>query len=624
MHQSQSEEDLEVKLLDNAKASVSTLLYPDEIDGIDGNGMLENMEERQDDDLFASILDSSVSSEPFFNENFVENSAESTSALTVRESTSLHLPQVDGADDTRAKRVNRRTRRRRLGLRLMPRHTHSLVSSPHSSSINSASEAKLSTPLRERRNNMTYIIDNDDVEEGEDVDSSLVLRFPPEASQVLEDEAQNVEAIKPLPCHLGDTDFALHSSVYLTLRDPPAPPSYCQVEAEMNLLKTDSPQPVTVSAPSADKLEIDLSASLSILWSQEEHQRRMNSCTGNSRLISSSSSSSSNPIGRRAFLPVQVRENCYLDFSCRIDFLTIADLQLVLLMVEVAKRHYKSSADCDKACDMRTGYFTKIQENHCTLASLEVLCHIRRQAGSPTAIHRTSQAISISSLGGFFAPNPQLDCILAASLAFSSSVSPTYLLVVVEPQKPPLSLPISHRRSTLPALIICNSEIDLLNWIIYLIQSFDPDILLGYDVERWSWNYVVQRAARIGRVGFLRDISRLAPEHLSCPFCLDCMSKCSGLVPGDRLFVSSVSSSCSCNADVGSSRTRPSFSAWPCEPGRGRSDAPFACPGRLVFSLWHLLKYEVCLHFLPHCPEISIFDHRKVYCFALDLKFCCF
>lgn len=44
--------------------------------------------------------------------------------------------------------------------------------------------------------------------------------------------------------------------------------------------------------------------------------------------------------------------------------------------------------------------------------------------------------------------------------------------------------------------------------------SFDPDILLGYDVERWSWNYAVQRAARIGRVGFLRDISRLAPGRL--------------------------------------------------------------------------------------------------------------
>ncbi|KAL5108709.1 DNA polymerase zeta catalytic subunit [Taenia crassiceps] len=578
-HQLKSEEDLEAALLDSARASVSMLLYPDEVSGIDGNGMVESAEEQSDDDLFASILDSSVISEPkdkeeghsdnedlfpSFIENLVENSTESESNLAIEASTSLHLPQVDGIDDARDRRVNQRPRKRRLGLHLTPRHlaaletTHSLfstkdtsLSASHSSSIDNAPKVnldtpplpppKVSTPLRKQRCHMTYIFDSDDSRTEEDIDSSLVLRFPPEATQILEDEERKEEALKPLPCYLGDTDFALHSSVYLTLRDPPAPPSYSQVEAEMSLHKKNPPQTKTVSSPSATRREIDLSTSLSALWSQEQQQKRMETCSDKSRILSPLSSSSSNPIRRRTFLPVQ--------------------------------------------------------ENHCTLASLEVLCHTRRQTGSPTTIQRTNQAISISSLGGFFVPDPQFDHIVAASFTFSSSsASPTFLLVVVEPQKASIPLPIPHQRSTLPALIICNNEIDLLNWLVYLLQSFDPDILIGYDVERWSWNYVVQRAARIGRVGFLRDISRLAPERLNCPFCLDRMSKCSNLLPGDRLVASTVSSSCSCDASAGRSRTRLAFSAWPCEPGRGRSDAPFACPGRLVFSLWHLLKYEVSLH----------------------------
>lgn len=202
--------------------------------------------------------------------------------------------------------------------------THSLfnaedtsLGASHSSSIINASEVnlntpppplpppKLSTPLRKRRGHMTYIFDNDDSRAEGDIDSSLVLRFPPEATLILEDEEKK-EVIKPLPCHLGDTNFALHSSVYLTLRDPPAPPSYSQVEAEMSLHKTNPPQPNTVSPPSVTKREIDLSASLSILWSQEQQQKRTESCSRHPGVLSPLSSSSSNPVGRRAFLPVQV------------------------------------------------------------------------------------------------------------------------------------------------------------------------------------------------------------------------------------------------------------------------------------------------------------------------------
>ena len=169
-------------------------------------------------------------------------------------------------------------------------------SPPHSS----PHLARFSTPLRKRRGDMTFLFDND-----EDVNSSLVVRFPPEATQITEEEEEKEkDFIDRLPCDLGDPDFALHSSVYLTLTDPPGPPTYSEVEEELQSEEEEelSSQPVTGSKQQLIKeRKIDLSASLSILWSQEqENRRKMNSFN------SPTSSTSSNPFSRRAYLPVQV------------------------------------------------------------------------------------------------------------------------------------------------------------------------------------------------------------------------------------------------------------------------------------------------------------------------------
>lgn len=71
----------------------------------------------------------------------------------------------------------------------------------------------------------------------DDLDST-VLRFPPEASQLLSPtHPQDVDssrcfAIEPLPCHLGEPDFALHSSTYMRM-SATGPPSYAEVEEEL-------------------------------------------------------------------------------------------------------------------------------------------------------------------------------------------------------------------------------------------------------------------------------------------------------------------------------------------------------------------------------------------------------
>ncbi|VUZ48913.1 unnamed protein product, partial [Hymenolepis diminuta] len=418
---------------------------------------------------------------------------------------------------------------------------NSVLSTPYQSQNVSSPATVKSTPrqfspFQNRRGDMTFAIDEEDYE---DLNSSII-KFPPEATQIFDeenefsDDHQDLDTVESLPCHLGEPDFALHSSVFMTLQDPPFPPSYSQVEEELRQRKARKLQLIITSQPEPEegKKEIDLSASMSMLWtSQKSLENAMNSS-----LLSPNMSGS---ISRRAFLPVQ--------------------------------------------------------ENHCTVASLELLVRTRRQTGNPMNVPRSSHAISIASLGGFFAPDPQLDSINAAALAFDGK---TFLLIATEVK----ICTVLNTAALSPIVIFCKDEVDLLNWIVYLIQNFDPDILIGYDVEKRSWNFAVQRAAKINRVGFSRDISRLAPERLQCPICAECLSVCSRLRPGDTFDTSKLSSTlCSCPGGVvalGTSRnTRSaSFAAWPCEPGRGRSDAPFACPGRLVFSLWHLLQHEVSLH----------------------------
>lgn len=44
---------------------------------------------------------------------------------------------------------------------------------------------------------------------------------------------------------------------------------------------------------------------------------------------------------------------------------------------------------------------------------------------------------------------------------------------------------------------------------------YDPELLVGYDVERASWGYLVNRAACFQRQSFPRELSRLAPGKWS-------------------------------------------------------------------------------------------------------------
>ncbi|CAL8084139.1 unnamed protein product [Calicophoron daubneyi] len=164
-------------------------------------------------------------------------------------------------------------------------------------------------------------------------------------------------------------------------------------------------------------------------------------------------------------------------------------------------------------------------------------------------------------------------------------------------------------RLTAPCFIWCTDEWSLYSWIVYLTQRFDPDILVGYDVERQSWGYLVERALPVGRRCFLREISRLAPDITNCPCCRQLIAYCGKLTARqhfDECTLSEVDRSiCSCPCGLRESADPKSSASsvyhtlgWPAGPGAARTGGLFPCPGRVVLCLWRVLM-----------PEISLFEY---------------
>ncbi|XP_076686257.1 DNA polymerase zeta catalytic subunit isoform X1 [Andrena cerasifolii] len=63
--------------------------------------------------------------------------------------------------------------------------------------------------------------------------------------------------------------------------------------------------------------------------------------------------------------------------------------------------------------------------------------------------------------------------------------------------------------TTCPASYV-SSEEDLFNSLVTLIRHYDPDILVGWEIESLSWGYIQQRASRINFNNFIRQISRIS------------------------------------------------------------------------------------------------------------------
>uniref|UniRef100_A0A914XZM0 DNA-directed DNA polymerase family B exonuclease domain-containing protein n=1 Tax=Panagrolaimus superbus TaxID=310955 RepID=A0A914XZM0_9BILA len=69
-----------------------------------------------------------------------------------------------------------------------------------------------------------------------------------------------------------------------------------------------------------------------------------------------------------------------------------------------------------------------------------------------------------------------------------------------------------YRKKDFPIIECVRSEDDIFRWLALILKKYDPDIIVGYDIRRLSFNYLVQRAAYLGIQSFNEAVSRLSPK----------------------------------------------------------------------------------------------------------------
>lgn len=52
---------------------------------------------------------------------------------------------------------------------------------------------------------------------------------------------------------------------------------------------------------------------------------------------------------------------------------------------------------------------------------------------------------------------------------------------------------------------VVDDEEDLIDLLVYKVQHWDPEVLTGYEIESWSWGYLLQRGEQLG------------PSNIGCP-----------------------------------------------------------------------------------------------------------
>ncbi|TFK57299.1 hypothetical protein OE88DRAFT_1671186 [Heliocybe sulcata] len=120
---------------------------------------------------------------------------------------------------------------------------------------------------------------------------------------------------------------------------------------------------------------------------------------------------------------------------------------------------------------------------------------------APEPRRRETQNLTVLSLEvlalsrGELVPDPDVDEIVAAFYAFQDSDHPDLSrrgIIAVESDRL-----CSNRIRDIPMHIVAN-ELDLLNEVIDQVSEFDPDILIGWEVQAMSWGYLNVRGCTYG------------------------------------------------------------------------------------------------------------------------------
>ncbi|KAL3313014.1 DNA polymerase zeta catalytic subunit [Cichlidogyrus casuarinus] len=312
--------------------------------------------------------------------------------------------------------------------------------------------------------------------------------------------------------------------------------------------------------------------------------------------------------------------------------------------------------------------FLTVQQDHFTIASLEILAHVRRSSleapkqpltwrasrkrrrvgRAPTrqdredfimenfvnkqkktellepqevTIHKESLFVDSKNIlkTHGLTPTPNLDPVLCACLTvqrpYSCWLTPktrfVHWILINEKDSTALddrtwaqlcSKTPNRKFIQKPIILRCTDERELLNWIIYIVQANDPELLIGYEVDRQSWAYLVQRSELLGRAHFLRDLSRLAVDLVLCPHCSSCVKRVRNMQVDENVIspihakLERPEDKCVCSSWCApQGKTGYGSRTWPSGVEGGRTGATFPCPGRVVLCLWRIIKHELSL-----------------------------
>ncbi|XP_029174369.1 DNA polymerase zeta catalytic subunit [Nylanderia fulva] len=112
-------------------------------------------------------------------------------------------------------------------------------------------------------------------------------------------------------------------------------------------------------------------------------------------------------------------------------------------------------------------------------------------------------------------PDPEYDSIAALFYAIYNDVSMDsneqieHGAIIVNSNSISARLTKMHSASAMCPILYVATEEDIFNSLVKLIEQYNPDVLLGWEVEAFSWGYVFQRASYLNLNNFPLRISKV-------------------------------------------------------------------------------------------------------------------
>lgn len=121
-----------------------------------------------------------------------------------------------------------------------------------------------------------------------------------------------------------------------------------------------------------------------------------------------------------------------------------------------------------------------------------------------------------TSVRGDLHPDPALDTIQAIFINITNDCPPKHFLtktlteiLVIDSNPPPKYL---ERCVFNYKINYVNNEVEIIEKVIELVKTHDPDIMCGYEIEMGSWGYILERSIILG-LDMVKEISRITEKN---------------------------------------------------------------------------------------------------------------